>query len=69
MAFGGHTLGQHQPASNQFDIDCVPIEPLSTYFNISTQYDINPGYAPIELLLTYFNLPQPSVMLVQCVFP
>ena len=35
----------------------------------STQCDVGPACVPIELLSTYFNLPQPSVMLVQCVSP
>ena len=52
---------------------CVPIELLSTYFNLpqpaSTQCGVGPVCVPIELLSTYFNLPQPSVVLVQCVSP
>ena len=30
---------------------------------------VDPVCVPIELLSTYFNLPQPSVVLVQCVSP
>ena len=30
---------------------------------------VGPVCVPIELLSTYFNLPQPSVVLVQCVSP
>ena len=33
----------------------------------STQCDVGPMCVPIELLSTYFSLPQPSVLLVQCV--
>ena len=35
----------------------------------STQCGVGPVCVPIELLSTYFNLPQPSVVLVQCVSP
>ena len=35
----------------------------------STQYDVSTVCVPIELLSTYFNLPQPSVMFIQCVSP
>ena len=35
----------------------------------STQCGVDPVCAPIELLSTYFNLPQPSVVLIQCVSP
>ena len=35
----------------------------------TTQYDVSPVCVSIELFSTYFNLPQPSVMLVQCVSP
>ena len=35
----------------------------------STQCDVGPVCVRIELLSTYFNLPQPSVVLVQCVSP
>ena len=35
----------------------------------STQCGVGPVYFSIELLSTYFNLPQLSVMLVQCVSP
>ena len=35
----------------------------------STQCGVGPVCVPIELLSTYFNLPQPSVMLIQCVSP
>ena len=34
----------------------------------STLCDVGPACVPIELLSTYFNLPQPSVMLIQCVY-
>ena len=33
----------------------------------STQYDVGPVCVPIEQLLTYFNLPQPNVVIIQCV--
>ena len=35
----------------------------------SAQCDVGPVCVPIELLPTYFNLPQLSVVLVQCVAP
>ena len=35
----------------------------------STQYGVGPVCVPMELLSTYFNLPQPSMVLVQCVSP
>ena len=54
-----------QPASTQCDVGpvYVPIEPQPT----STHFDVGRVCVPIELLPTYFNLPQPSVMLVECV--
>ena len=106
-----------QPASTQCGVGpvCVPIQLLSTYFNLpqpsvvlvqcvspysycqptstclnpvwcwssvcphraivdllqpaSTQCGVGPVCVPIQLLSTYFNLPQPSVVLVQCVSP
>ena len=45
-----------------------PTELLSTS-NCSTQCDVDPVCAHIMLMSTYFSLPQPSVMLVQCVSP
>ena len=51
-------------ASTQCDVGpvCVPIELLSTYFNLPppTQCDVGPVCVPIELLSTYFNLPPPT---------
>ena len=35
----------------------------------SAQCGVGPVCVPVELLSTYFNLPQPSVVLVQCVSP
>ena len=62
-----------RPASTQCGVGpvCVPIELLSTYFNLPqpSVMLVNPVCVPIELLSTFFNLPQPSVVLVQCVSP
>ena len=57
----GHLKGQNSKStisSYQF-----------AYMTINTQYDVGPVCVPMELLSTYFNLPQPSVMLIQCVSP
>ena len=47
--------------------------PHRVIFNLpqpaSTQCGVGPMCVPIELVSTYFNLPQPSVVLVQCVSP
>ena len=39
---------------------------LQGYMSTITQCGVDPVCVPIELLSTTFNLPQPSVVLVQC---
>ena len=53
------------PASTQCGVGpvCVPIELLSTYFNLPTQCGVGPVCVPIEL----FNCQPASTQMVQCV--
>ena len=48
---------------------CVPHRAIVNLLQPALiQCGVGPVCVPIELLSTYFNLPQPSVVLVQCVF-
>ena len=61
-----------QPASTQYDVGAVCVLKLTIvnlHQPVSMQCDVGAVCVPIDLLSTYFNLPQPSVMLIQCVSP
>ena len=60
-------------ASTQCGVGWSSVSPHRAIGNLfqpaSTQCGVGPVCVPIGLLSTYFNLPQPSVVLVQCVSP
>ena len=77
---GGHVFRRCFPSSAVLD-DVISAVASSEYVSLpnvtliqvsqpaSTQCGVVPVCVPLELLSTYFNLPQPSVLLVQCVSP